>query len=139
MADASETSARRAAGAGSAVFCAVTLVLAGLSQGIAGVTALVRGEFYLDVSGDLVGLDPSGWGWVHVVLAILSLVTGAAMAAGRRWAPTAALVVAGLSLFGSFLFLQYYPWWSVVIIGLDVLVLWALARVPAGLAVPGKR
>ncbi|KAA9156201.1 hypothetical protein FPZ12_028155 [Amycolatopsis acidicola] len=127
-----ETSQGAVARTGSVRFCAIMLVVSGLCQGIAGVTALVRGDFYVEVSGDLVGLSLPGWGWVHVVVAVLLVLTGIGMSGARRWAQTAALVIAGLSLLGSFLFLPWFPWWSVVIIGLDVLVLWALARVQAG-------
>jgi hypothetical protein len=37
------------------------------------------------------------------------------------------IVLAGLSLIANFLFLPYYPLWSLMIIGLDVAVIWALS------------
>jgi hypothetical protein len=37
-----------------------------------------------------------------------------------------------LSIIANFLWLPYYPWWSVVIIGLDVVVIWAVTTWDTG-------
>ena len=37
------------------------------------------------------------------------------------------IILAGLSALGNFMFIPYYPFWSLLIIALDVLVIWALA------------
>jgi len=37
-----------------------------------------------------------------------------------------AVIVAMISIILSFLWLPYYPWWSVLIIAFDFVVIWAL-------------
>jgi hypothetical protein len=46
---------------------------------------------------------------------------------GQTWARTVGIVLACVSLIANFLFLPHYPLWSLIIIGLDVAVIWALA------------
>ena len=41
-----------------------------------------------------------------------------------RWAGMALAVLGGL---GTFLFLPIYPFWSIVVIAVDVFIIWALA------------
>ena len=50
---------------------------------------------------------------------------GAAVGAGLG--AGGGITLAALSAIANFLFLPYYPFWSLLIIALDVLVIWALA------------
>ena len=45
----------------------------------------------------------------------------------KVWAATVAIFLAMLSAIANFFFIPYYPFWSILIIVLDVLVIWALA------------
>ena len=47
---------------------------------------------------------------------------------GKVWAAVTAIVLAGLSAIVNFFFIPYYPWWSLLIIALDVWVIWSLTR-----------
>ena len=46
---------------------------------------------------------------------------------GMTWARGMAFVIAALSIVANFLWMPYYPLWSIVIIALDVAVIWAVA------------
>jgi hypothetical protein len=37
------------------------------------------------------------------------------------------MILAGLSALANFMFIPHYPFWSLLIIALDVFVIWALA------------
>ena len=37
------------------------------------------------------------------------------------------MVVAALSAIGSFMFLPFYPFWSILVVAIDVFIIWALA------------
>jgi len=43
------------------------------------------------------------------------------------WARVVALSLAALSLIANFLSLPYYPWWSIILIVLNVIVIWAIS------------
>jgi hypothetical protein len=54
-------------------------------------------------------------------------LAGWGLLSGRAWARVVGITLAALSAIANFLFLPYYPFWSLLIIALDVLVIWALA------------
>lgn len=39
-----------------------------------------------------------------------------------------AIGLAGLSAIANFFFIPYYPFWSLLIIAIDIFVIWAIAR-----------
>jgi hypothetical protein len=55
-------------------------------------------------------------------------VTGHFLYARAAWAGLVALVLAVLSAVANFFFIPYYPFWSILVIALDVWVIWALTR-----------
>ena len=56
----------------------------------------------------------------------LVFAAGVGLFMGQTWARTVAVVVACLSIVVSFAWLPYYPLWSMLIIAMDVLVIWAV-------------
>ena len=56
---------------------------------------------------------------------------GWGLLSGRTWARTVAIFLAVLSALSNFLFIPYYPFWSLLIITLDVFVIWAVAATAA--------
>ena len=45
---------------------------------------------------------------------------------GQTWARVVGIILAAMSAVANFLFIPYYPFWSIVVIALDVFVIWAL-------------
>jgi hypothetical protein len=54
-------------------------------------------------------------------------LAGLALLAGQTWARVVGITLAVLSAIANFLFIPYYPFWSMLIIAVDVFVIWALA------------
>jgi hypothetical protein len=73
-------------------------------------------------------LDVTAWGWIHLLLGIVVALSGFALLAGRAWAAVVAIVLAVISAVANFFFIPYYPFWSLLVIGLDIWVIWALTR-----------
>ena len=113
---------------GGIAFAASLLVLAGIFQTLAGLAALFDDEFFVVVGNYAFDVDVTAWGWIHLVLGLLLLAAGAGLYARRAWAAVVALVLAMLSAVSNFFFIPYYPWWALLVIGLDVWVIWALTR-----------
>ena len=59
-------------------------------------------------------------GGIVVALAGFALFTGAV------WARAVGVIVVGISAVVNFMWLPYYPFWSMLIIALDIFVIWAL-------------
>jgi hypothetical protein len=113
---------------GGVVFAATMLLIIGVFQAIAGLVAIFDDEFYVVGRDYTFKLDTTAWGWIHLLLGVLLVGTGYALLSRRAWAGVAAIVLAGLSAIANFLFIPYYPFWSIVVIALDVWVIWSLTR-----------
>lgn len=113
---------------GIAQFGAVILIVVGAFQAAQGLVALVRKEFFVSTNNYVFQLDLTTWGWVHLVLGVVMVVAGCGVLAKQTWAVVAGIVLCVLSALANFTFIPHYPIWSLVIIALDVLVIWALFR-----------
>jgi hypothetical protein len=109
-------------------FAATMMVLIGSFQFIAGLAAVINDDFYVVAQNYAFDIDVSGWGWIHLIVGILLAVGGFFLFAGRPWAAVFAIVLAALSALVNFFFIPYYPFWSILVIALDVWVIWALTR-----------
>jgi hypothetical protein len=113
---------------GGVAFAACILTLVGFFQIIAGVVAIIDDDFYVVASNYTFDLDASGWGWIHLLIGILLVITGFGLFNRSAWAGYTAIFLAMLSAIANFFFIPYYPFWSILVIALDVWVIWALTR-----------
>jgi hypothetical protein len=109
-------------------FAACVLTLIGAFQIIDGLAAIIDDQFYAVGRHYAFDLDVTAWGWIHLILGILLLLTGLSLFGRRTWAGVAALCLTLLSAVVNFFFIPYYPLWSILVIALDVWVIWSLTR-----------
>ncbi len=112
---------------GGTVFAAVMMIIIGVFHVIAGLTGVIKDRFYVTTPNYLISFDLTGWGWVHIGIGAVVALAGLFLLSGSVWARAVGIVVVGLSAIGNFLFIPYYPFWSLLIIALDVFVIWSLA------------
>jgi hypothetical protein len=112
---------------GFVVFAGVALVMIGAFHALQGLVALFNDDFYVVGQNWTFEFDLTTWGWVHLVVGIGVAVAGFYVFNGAAWARAVGIGVAALSAVLNFMWLPYYPIWSLVIIALDVTVIWALA------------
>ena len=112
---------------GFAVFAGVIMIMAGAFQAIAGLVGLFANEFYVATRNYLFQFDATTWGVIHLLVGLLVLFAGIAVLSGQTWARVIGIILVGLSALANFTFIPYYPFWSLLIIALDVFVIWALA------------
>ncbi|MES2630791.1 MAG: hypothetical protein V4611_02450 [Patescibacteria group bacterium] len=107
-------------------FASFMLMIAGVFQVIMGFTALLNDQFYVVTTNSLVAFDITTWGWIHLLIGLLMVIIGISLFAGRTWARVTAIILASLNFIAQFAFIGVYPWWSVVAMVIDVLVIYAL-------------
>ena len=112
---------------GFVVFAGVIMIMSGVFEAIAGLVGLFANEFYVATRNYLFQFDATTWGLIHLLVGLLVLFAGFAVIAGQTWARVVGMILVGLSALANFAFLPYYPVWSLLIIALDVVVIWALA------------
>jgi hypothetical protein len=113
---------------GGITFAAVMLIIIGTFQVIAGLVAIFDDDFYVVTANYTFDLDTSGWGWIHLLIGVALVATGFGLFSRSTWAGVTAIVLAMLSAIANFFFIPYYPFWSILVIALDVWVIWALTR-----------
>jgi hypothetical protein len=108
-------------------FAVALLVTVGIFQILQGLAALLDNRFYVTAPGNAFGFNITAWGWIHLIVGIVALAIGIGLFYGATWARGAGVGVAVFQAIVQFMFLPYYPVWSIVIIALDVAIIWALA------------
>ena len=121
-----QSSTYSGAAVGWTVFASIMLVIIGVFQTIAGITALVPDEFYVVGQEYVFQFDTTTWGWIHLILGVVVFVAGIALYTGAVWARTVGVIVAVISAVVNFAWLPWYPIWAVIVITIDVFVIWAL-------------
>ncbi|MEU4426607.1 hypothetical protein AB0F81_38800 [Actinoplanes sp. NPDC024001] len=134
----SSYASERPAGAGTApagtawigmvVFAGILMLTLGTFQIVEGVVALYRADFY-PVAPDrlLVSTSYTAWGWTHVILGVITVATGAGVLLGQLWARVLGIVITAGAALVHFGFLTAAPVWCSILIGMQILVIYALA------------
>ena len=118
--------------AASASFAAGALLLTGaVLTLLQGISAIVNYEIITVGPTYVYNMNTTDRGWINIVLAILSGAVAVGLIVGAKWARVTAIVMASISIIVNFLWLPYYPpyypVWSLLVIAIDVIVIWAVA------------
>lgn len=107
-------------------FAAVMMVMIGAFNAIEGLVALLTDDFYLVAPTSVLAFDITGWGWVHTIVGVLVAATGLALLSGSAWARVITVVLLILNAIAQLAFIAVYPLWSLIVITLCVVVIWAV-------------
>ena len=113
---------------GVSIFAGVLLAMMGGFEILQGLAAVLKDDIFITGLDYTYQIDVTGWGWITMVLGAIALAVGIGVLRGQVWAFSAGIGFAALSALGQFAFLPYYPFWSMIIIGVDVVIIWALAK-----------
>ena len=125
-AGAAHSTPRRTGWVGWVYFAGTMLILLGSFNAIEGLVALFNDQYYVPTRQGLLLFDLTGWGWIHLIVGGLAIITGIGLFTGAMWARVFGVILAGLNAIIQLTFLSANPLWAVIVITLDVLVIWAL-------------
>jgi hypothetical protein len=107
-------------------FGAALLIVTGLFGIVEGLTGIFRDKAYF-ANGKVVVFDYTAWGWIHLLIGILVLAVGIALWGGSQLARMVAIGLVVLNLLAQFLWMSAeFPWWSIIAIAFNFMVLYAL-------------
>jgi hypothetical protein len=121
----SHAGGRHREGGGLIVFASVLLLVLGCFNVIDGIAAIANSHVFVANAHYVVG-DLRSWGWITLILGALQLLAAAGVLAGNQMARWFAVAVVGLNAIGQMLFIPAYPFWSLMIIAVDVVALYGL-------------
>ncbi|HTH72133.1 MAG TPA: hypothetical protein VL737_02110 [Candidatus Pristimantibacillus sp.] len=107
-------------------FAGLMMMLAGIFQAIAGFVALFKDNVFVVSSSSLLVFNFTQWGWIHIILGILLFLASFSVFAGGAFGRVVGSMLAGLSAIANFGFFTAFPLWTIILITVDVLVIYAL-------------
>ena len=109
-------------------FAGILLVIVGAIDFFQGLIALFEDEYYVVTRSGFLVFDLTGWGWTMLIWGVLLVLAGLGLLGGQGWARWFAIVVVSLNFIAQLGFLgnSSYPIWSLTVIALNVIVLYAL-------------
>ncbi len=107
-------------------FAGFMMMILGGMQAIAGLVAIFKDSFYVVTQSHLLLLDYKQWGWFALILGIIVFFAGLELFRGALWARIVAIILVGMSLLANMAFVDAYPIWSIMIMIVDVLIIYAL-------------
>ena len=113
------------------VFAAALLLLAGVLNIIWGIAAVGNAKFFIADQKYIIS-SLHTWGWITLVLGALQMFAAFSLASGGTFGRWFGMFVAGLSAISALLSIPAYPFWSLCIFALAIIILYELAKAPEG-------
>ena len=109
-------------------FAAIVMLVVGMLDFFEGLIAVIRGQYFVIHGDQLIVFDTTTWGWITMILGIILVLAGFGLWSGAGWARWFTIVVVILNIFAQLGWLgnSAYPLWSLVVLTLNIVVLYAL-------------
>jgi hypothetical protein len=113
-------------GAGWVMFAGIMLLIVGVLNVIYGIAAVGNSKFFVhETQYILSGLNT--WGWITIILGALQILAAFSIWSGGGFGRWFGIFVASLSAIGALLEIPAYPFWSLAIFAIDILIIYGLA------------
>jgi hypothetical protein len=113
-------------GAGWLLFAGIMIVIVGVLNIVYGIAAIDNSTFFVN-DAQFILSDLNTWGWIVLVLGVLQVLAAFSIWQGGSYGRWFGILVAGLSAIGALLSIPAYPFWSLAIFAIDVLIIYGLA------------
>lgn len=107
-------------------FSGFMMIVMGVMQIIAGLTALFNSDWLVVTQSNLLLLDFTTWGWVHLLLGVVVLLAGLSVMQGSVWARTIGVILAMVGAIANLAYVNVYPIWSITLIVIDIIIIYSL-------------
>jgi hypothetical protein len=112
-------------GYGLVLFASILLIIVGCFNLIHGIAAIASSHVFV-ANAHYVFANQRTWGWITLILGALQLLAALGVLAGNQLARWFAVAVLALNAIDQMFFLPAYPFWSLIIIAMDVVALYGL-------------
>jgi hypothetical protein len=111
------------------VFAGMLLGIAGVLNTIWGLAAIGDAKFFIADQKYIIS-SLHTWGWVTLIIGVLQLVAAFSLFSGGGFGRWLGMFAAALSAISALLSIPAYPFWSLCIFALAIIVLYELAKAP---------
>ena len=117
------------------LFAGILLSISGVLNVIWGIAAISESHFFVAETHYIFsGLNT--WGWITLILGAAQLVAAVSLFSGGSFGRWFGIITAGLVAIESLLDIPAYPFWSLCVFALSVIILYELAKAPQPRAQP---
>jgi hypothetical protein len=109
-------------------FAGILLLVVGAIDFMQGLIALFEDEYYVVTQSGFLAVDLTAWGWIMMIWGVLLVLGGLGLLSAQGWARWFTIVIVCLNFIAQLGFLgnSQYPLWSLTVIALNVIILFAL-------------
>lgn len=109
-------------------FSALLVLIVGAIDFIMGLVAIVRSEYYAITPNNIIIFDTTTWGWLTLLIGCAIVLVGLALANGSGFARWLTIVIVAFNLLFNLGWLGngVAPLWSLTLVALQIIVLFAL-------------
>ena len=113
-------------GGGWVAFAGIMILIAALLNVIWGIAAIDKASFFIEDERFILS-NLSTWGWIILVIGVLQLFAAFSIFSGGSYGRWIGIISASFGAIGALLSIPGYPFWSLAIFFVDVLVIYGLA------------
>jgi hypothetical protein len=113
-------------GSGWILFAGIMLLIAGVLNIVYGIAAIDNAQFYAGHT-EFVISSLKTWGWITLFLGIIEVLAAFSIWRGGAFGAVFGIFAASISAIGALLAIPAYPFLSLAIFAIDILVIYGLA------------
>jgi len=109
-------------------FAGVVLLIGAAIDIIYGLMAIIgpNTAYFVGSQGGVASFNVAGWGWWSLIIGLAMVVLAFFLLTGRGWARILVTIAVAINAVRHVLSLPAQPWWAIIMIGLDILVIYAV-------------
>jgi uncharacterized membrane protein HdeD (DUF308 family) len=107
-------------------FAGVMLLIAGVLNVIYGIAAIADSSFFINDTKYIFS-NLNTWGWIILILGVLQVFAAFSLWRGNLYGRIVGIGAAGLSAIAALLAIPAYPFWSLAIFALDIVIIHQIA------------
>jgi hypothetical protein len=116
------------------VFAGALLLIAGVLNIVYGIAAIGDSKFFAQ-NVEFIISSLNTWGWVILIIGVLELIAAFSLFSGGEFGRWFGIFIGSLNAIGALLSIPAYPFWSLAIFALSIIIVYKLAEGPEGSAV----
>ena len=108
------------------IFAAIMLIIVGILNVIWGIAAIADSKFFVQDQKFILS-NLNAWGWITLIIGALQLLAGFSLWSGNLYGRAMAILFASLSALAALLSIPAYPFWSLAIFAIDIIVIYQVS------------
>ena len=113
-------------GSGWLLFASIMITIAGVLNIVWGIAAISNSKFFTQNATYILS-DLNTWGWIVLIIGVLELFAAYSISTGGQYGRWLGIAVAGINSIAALMSIPAYPFWSLCLFGIGILIIYGLA------------